>query len=181
MAHVNPEGTDLVVSAFVVHQHRVLLVHHRKLGLWLAPGGHVEKHEDPDQALFRELKEETGLGREDLSPLTVVHVHPRALKFQQAMQEDCGPGNHNRRQLLTPWLVEVHDFPPLPGHRHAAMVYLLRARRDDVVLEADHHAIGWFDGPALDRLEPSLESIRRMGKAALLLSFSPLEVTSEVG
>ncbi len=39
----------------------ILLVNHRKLGVWLYPGGHVECDESPDETVVREVKEETGL------------------------------------------------------------------------------------------------------------------------
>jgi ADP-ribose pyrophosphatase YjhB (NUDIX family) len=50
------------VSALILRRNRkVLLVNHKKLGVWLYPGGHVEPHETPDKALLREILEETGL------------------------------------------------------------------------------------------------------------------------
>jgi 8-oxo-dGTP pyrophosphatase MutT (NUDIX family) len=39
----------------------VLLHLHRKLGMWLPPGGHIERDELPDDAAVREVFEETGL------------------------------------------------------------------------------------------------------------------------
>lgn len=48
-------------SALVIDNGKVLLVNHKKFGVWLYPGGHVEKNETPDQAVIREVKEETGL------------------------------------------------------------------------------------------------------------------------
>jgi 8-oxo-dGTP diphosphatase len=39
----------------------VLLVHHRKAGLWLPTGGHVEPGEDPAATVRREAPEELGL------------------------------------------------------------------------------------------------------------------------
>jgi 8-oxo-dGTP pyrophosphatase MutT (NUDIX family) len=39
----------------------VLLGDHRKSGLWLPPGGHVEDGEDPRQAVLREAREELGI------------------------------------------------------------------------------------------------------------------------
>lgn len=48
-------------SAIIIQDNKVLLVKHKKLGVWLYPGGHVEEDETPDQALVREVKEETGL------------------------------------------------------------------------------------------------------------------------
>lgn len=40
---------------------KILLLKHKKLGVWLYPGGHVEENETTDECLYREVKEETGL------------------------------------------------------------------------------------------------------------------------
>ena len=40
---------------------KILLHFHRKLGMWLPPGGHIEQGELPDNAAVREVLEETGL------------------------------------------------------------------------------------------------------------------------
>src|SRR6202034_478504 len=42
----------------------LLLGDHRKSGLWLPPGGHVEDGEDPRQAVIRETREELGIAAE---------------------------------------------------------------------------------------------------------------------
>jgi 8-oxo-dGTP diphosphatase len=42
----------------------LLLGDHRKSGLWLPPGGHVEEGEDPRQAVLREAREELGITAE---------------------------------------------------------------------------------------------------------------------
>lgn len=42
----------------------LLLADHRKSGLWLPPGGHVEDGEDPHQAVIRETREELGIAAE---------------------------------------------------------------------------------------------------------------------
>ena len=41
---------EFTVAVFVVHDDRVLLHFHRKLSLWLPPGGHIEPNELPDEA-----------------------------------------------------------------------------------------------------------------------------------
>jgi 8-oxo-dGTP pyrophosphatase MutT (NUDIX family) len=40
---------------------QVFIVHHKKSGLWLAPGGHIDKGELLLEALMREMKEELGV------------------------------------------------------------------------------------------------------------------------
>jgi 8-oxo-dGTP pyrophosphatase MutT (NUDIX family) len=49
-------------SAVVTDGRRVALVHHRKLGRWLQPGGHVEANDGDDllATALREAAEETG-------------------------------------------------------------------------------------------------------------------------
>lgn len=48
-------------SAVVVHRNHILLVHHKRIGAWLPPGGHIEPAEMPHQAAERETYEETGV------------------------------------------------------------------------------------------------------------------------
>ena len=59
--------TDLVVSGYIFHNDKVLLIHHAKLDKWLPVGGHIDENETPDQALRREVKEETNLDIEILN------------------------------------------------------------------------------------------------------------------
>lgn len=53
-----------LVSYFLLTDHvqgRVLLVDHRKAGLWLPSGGHVEPGEHPATTVRREVQEELGI------------------------------------------------------------------------------------------------------------------------
>lgn len=45
----------------LIHKNKVLLIEHKKIGIWLNPGGHVEGNETPHQAAEREFWEETGI------------------------------------------------------------------------------------------------------------------------
>ena len=57
-------------SAFVVSAdgERTLLMHHRKLGLWVQPGGHADGDSDLAAVALREAQEETGLRGLTLEP-----------------------------------------------------------------------------------------------------------------
>jgi 8-oxo-dGTP pyrophosphatase MutT (NUDIX family) len=53
--------TCFTASGCLIHRQKVLLILHKKLGLWLNPGGHLEPGELPHQAAEREFYEETGV------------------------------------------------------------------------------------------------------------------------
>lgn len=50
-------------SAFIIDPgtKKILLVFHKKFHRWVQPGGHIEKEESPEEAVLREVYEETGL------------------------------------------------------------------------------------------------------------------------
>lgn len=48
-------------GGMLLHDNKVLLVKHKKLGIWLNPGGHIDEGEAPHQAAEREFWEETGV------------------------------------------------------------------------------------------------------------------------
>ena len=51
----------LTASGTLIYQNKILLIKHKKLGLWMCPGGHMESDELPHQAAEREFWEETGI------------------------------------------------------------------------------------------------------------------------
>jgi len=148
MSHIH-EKIDFTVAIFVVHDGKVLLIHHRKLDKWLPLGGHIELDEDPEQAALREAKEESGLDVEllgDRPPTT-------------------GPGT---RALITPRFLDIHRITDT--HEHIGMIYWARpkvgprcrAASDDqrvvptMLSAAEHHDIRWCSAADLDKLEPPM-------------------------
>lgn len=75
------DPTHVTASAIVLGDDgRVLLHRHKRLGIWLQPGGHVDPGETCEQAALREVLEETGITGElvDGGPLHVdLHQGPR--------------------------------------------------------------------------------------------------------
>jgi ADP-ribose pyrophosphatase YjhB (NUDIX family) len=123
MPHIH-ELMDFTVEAFVVYHNCVLLIYHKQLHKWLPLGGHIELDEDPEQALFREIKEESGLEVEILS--------------QKPVQQFSG-----RKFLYPPAYLDVH--PITATHQHIGLVYFATAASEQVTLAADEHeAIRWF-------------------------------------
>jgi 8-oxo-dGTP pyrophosphatase MutT (NUDIX family) len=96
------------VTGYIVHGSSVVLHWHRKGQLWLPPGGHIERDEDPVTALHREVREETGLSVEVVAPrYDLTFAYPRLLP--------------------PPMLMQIADSPePGPRHEHVDLVYVCR-------------------------------------------------------
>lgn len=135
MAHIH-EKIDFVVSVFIVHDRKVLLIHHKILNSWLPIGGHIELDEDSDTALFREIEEESGLTRNQLHVLTT----SAPTMYKEA------------KGLLTPNYMDIHNYSET--HQHLCMIYFLTSSTNKVVLaEKEHHGIKWFSLEDLKTLD----------------------------
>jgi 8-oxo-dGTP pyrophosphatase MutT (NUDIX family) len=53
--------THVTSSAVIVGSLGVILLKHKRLGIWIQPGGHLEPEEDLPSGAMREATEETGL------------------------------------------------------------------------------------------------------------------------
>jgi 8-oxo-dGTP pyrophosphatase MutT (NUDIX family) len=89
-------------SAIVVGPPGVVLHLHRRMGLWLQPGGHLEPGEPPWLAAARETAEETGLRAASPARPPLVHV-------------DVHPGPHGHLHLDLRYLLWVPGGPPRPA------------------------------------------------------------------
>lgn len=81
-----PKAPCVGVGAVLVHEGRVLLVKRGKQplrGRWVVPGGTVELGESLEQALVREIEEETGLV---VRPLEVVTVFDRIQREEDVVR-----------------------------------------------------------------------------------------------
>lgn len=151
MPHIH-EQYDFVVSLLIVYKGKVLLVNHPRYDKWLSPGGHVELDEDPEQTIYREAQEETGLEIELLT-------------------EKPGIDSPGTKFLPTPNYFDVHDANP--PHKHIGLVYFARAKSDAATLSDEHKEMRWFSSDELRdekySLDPALqfyakEAIEKEGK-----------------
>jgi ADP-ribose pyrophosphatase YjhB (NUDIX family) len=72
--------TDLTVAAVIEHEGRYLLIEERAMGrrVLTQPGGHIETDESPEQAVVREVLEETGCTVECEDMIGVyLWIHPQ--------------------------------------------------------------------------------------------------------
>jgi 8-oxo-dGTP pyrophosphatase MutT (NUDIX family) len=135
MAHIH-EKIDFTVAIFVVHEGKVLLIHHRNLNKWLPLGGHIELDEHPEQAALREAREESGLEVELLGE------RPPTTE----------PGT---RALIAPRFLDIHRITDT--HEHIGMIYWARPKSGALKLSAaEHHDIRWCSAADLDDLQPPM-------------------------
>ncbi len=150
------------VGAQVIHQGKVLLIKHTKLGIWLPPGGHIEEGELPHIAAEREVLEETGVDvRTYSSPvlgeydLTEYLPTPIISNLHWINQE-----NYQKR------LADPAGFTPQPPwkrgcEQHHIFIYLARPVGDTKTnrnLE-ETEDIGWFTLAEVQSLDTA-ESIK---------------------
>ncbi len=124
--------TDLVIGAFLIHNNKVLLIHHKKLNSWLPPGGHIEKNETPDEAVGREFKEELGLEVEILNRNDILH------------------GGKIVKQLAVPFYVNVHN---VGDHDHCCFFYLCvpKSQKRIMINKSELKDFNWFSPEELNQ------------------------------
>jgi 8-oxo-dGTP pyrophosphatase MutT (NUDIX family) len=132
--HADP--THVTASGIVVGPRGTVLHRHKRLGIWMQPGGHIDAGETPDVTARREAQEELGLAisHPDGGPrLLQIDVHDAAL----------GHFHLDLRYLL---LGEDVDPDPPPGE------------------SPDARWCGWEE--ALDLADPVLGDGLRRARAA---------------
>ena len=142
-----PEG-HLTGSAITVSADgsRVLLLHHRKLGIWVQPGGHGDPGETTgEEVALREAFEESGI-----AGLALHASAPRPLD------------------------VDVHDVPAHgdePAHEHLDLRYLVVAPKGARISPAlaELHELRWVGWDEVDALEPDHGLRRALAKASALV------------
>lgn len=148
-------------TAYIVARGRTILLWHRGLRMWLPPGGHLERNEDPVQGALREAFEEAGLDVEVIPSRGVLRVErPLALPPPEVI------------------LIEDIVRPDQPFHQHIDHVYFTRAVGPvDFDVPIPHGPHQWVSLESLARavalpapdgtLVPVAEDVRLLGIRAI--------------
>lgn len=145
--HADP--VHLTASGIVTGERGVLLLKHRRLGIWVQPGGHIDAGETPWEAAIREVSEETGL----------------QVELSGAQREDPSL----ERGIYKVDHVDVHPGPQ--GHTHLDLRYLMVAgvngeSTDPCPPPEESQEVEWLDwDQAIGRADPGLR--------AALIAFQP--------
>lgn len=134
---------QFTATVYIFDGERVLLIHHKKLGKWLPPGGHIDANELPPDAAVREAFEETGL-----------HV-------ELIRDENIDIDYPNARSFARPWMCLLEEIPAhgeQGAHQHMDFIYVGRPIGGEVVHNGDEtHAIRWFTAEDIEGLKPEIE------------------------
>ena len=141
-----------VVTGYVVRDGKTLLLYHRKMKMWLPPGGHIDEGETPDQAVRREIREETGLEVDILSPRRKPDHREPGVEY-----------------LHIPNHIQLED---IPGHpQHIDLIYFCRAKDGEASVSEEHDGMRWLgakelSGPHVrdEVRETALRAISFVGK-----------------
>ncbi|MFN8020465.1 MAG: bifunctional NUDIX hydrolase family protein/GNAT family N-acetyltransferase [Acidimicrobiales bacterium] len=122
----------------------VVLHQHKRLGLWLQPGGHIEPGETPWEGALREAAEETGL------PVSFGPQGP------QLVHVDVHPGPRGHTHLDLRYLVQSPAVPPRPPEGESQQVQWFPWHRAIAIAEPGLEGVL----RALQPGEPSLRPAR---------------------
>ena len=129
-------GRHFTVAVFVVWEGKVLLHFHRKLRMWLPPGGHIEENELPDDAALREVFEETGVD----------------VELVGERREDIS----DPVQLYRPAGVQLENIGP--GHQHIDLIYFARPRGStEIHADYSEDKVGWYGPEVWDTMAVNAE------------------------
>jgi 8-oxo-dGTP pyrophosphatase MutT (NUDIX family) len=121
-------------SGIVVGPRGVVLLEHKRLGIWLQPGGHIDPGESPWDAALRESREETGLDVSLAGPVDGGGV-------PELIHVDVHEGGRGHTHLDLRYLIDGGDADPDPP-------------------EGESQNIDWFEwDAAIDRADPGLRGI----------------------
>lgn len=130
---------------------KVLLHKHKKLNIWIAIGGHIEKDENPVEALQREVMEETNLKIKILNTEKLLKVKGINEIFPPvALVEEDVP---SYKQSL-----RSGDLENEPFHIHMDLIYFTFCKNPKRIKMEDEY--GWFSRNELKKAKLKKEVLK---------------------
>ena len=127
----------------------ILMIKHKKLGVWLPPGGHIDANELPCEAVLREIFEETG-------------VKAKVITAAQ----DMGALTYSY-ELSLPMEILLEDIEGTGLHNHIDMIYLCLAEKATLKpQENEVDGIGWFTPASIMELD-TFDNVRNSVQKAV--------------
>ena len=106
---------------------------------WLS--NHIELDEDPEETLWHEVKDETGLKKEDLELIEPIKNRPMV---------------PNAKSLPLPFDSNVFRYGDDPIHKHIDFCYLLKAKTDKISGNHESNDIRWFTKKDLEAMKTEI-------------------------
>ena len=115
---------------------KVLLTHHKKLGIWLHLGGHSDGDPDTWHVAFREATEESGI---------------QGIQFIS-------------RDIFDVNVATIPEYPKAnePEHKHYDIRFMLRAPTEDFVVSDESDSLKWVDKKELAKMADNGELTKAM-------------------
>jgi len=150
-------------AGILIHENKVLLVKHKKLKIWLNPGGHIEAGELPHEAAQREFLEETGVFVKAYSPgktLSDIDSEYLPSPILSNLHWVCHENFASRQK--DPKNYVLHPKWPKGCEQHLGFLYLVKPVADTNFVEdkVETDGIGWFNRSEIADLE-TRENIRK--------------------
>lgn len=139
------EQGHVTASAWIVDKKAksALLVHHKKLGLWLQPGGHCDGDPDVVRVAKKEVQEETGLDHFEI-------VSDRILDLD---------------------IHEIPLWNQIPAHYHYDVRFLIYAdSHQTLTVSHESNDVRWFNLDKIPNVSPDISVVRLAKKSLKMIA-----------